>query len=202
MVAATQWRLLAICVVWSFVGVIYTATASIEPQKETQSDDALRQDAEYYAKDQGISVDEAVRRLKLQPALGKLGAELERRHPNTYAGSWIQHRPTYGFVVNVTRNVEEIRADLLSTAFAEMVEVRKVARSTKQLEADQREAGRAVEALKLPFESDINVFKNRAELYILDRDQFEAALKANPNVRIPGGVVIIETGGFSSLEDF
>lgn len=102
----------------------------------------------------------------------------------------------------MTKNVREIRADLLSTPFAEMVEVRKVARSMKQLEADQREAGRAVEALKLPFESGINVFKNRVELYILDRDQFEAALEVNPNIRIPDGVVVIETGGFSSPDDF
>lgn len=158
----------------------------------------LRQDAKGYANIYDVSVDEAVRQLKLQPALGGLGAELARRHPDTYAGSWIQHQPKYGFIVNVTGGVKEVSAYLRGTPLADLIEVRKVARSLKQLEAAQREAGDVIGDLNLPFESDINVFKNQAELYVIDKEQLCKALEANPDLRIPGGVVVIETGGFSS----
>lgn len=161
---------------------------------------ALRQDAEHYARDQNISVDEAVRRLKLQPALGKLDAQLAQEEPETYAGSWIQHQPEYGFVVNVTGNVEELSAYLQNAPFAELLEVRKVTWSLKQLEAAQRRAGDVAQALGLPFESGINIFENQAELYVADLKAFDAALKSNPEVKLPGGVVVIETGSFSSPE--
>lgn len=161
---------------------------------------ALRQDAEHYARDQNIPVDEAGRRLKLQPALGKLDAQLARKEPETYAGSWIQHQPEYRFIVNVTGSVEEISAYLQTIPFAELLEVRKVTWSLKQLEAAQRRAGDVAQALGLPFESGINVFENRAELYVSDLKAFNAALKSNPKVKFPGGVVIIETGSFSFPE--
>ena len=49
--------------------------------------DALITDARSYAKDTGVDLDEAVRRLGLQRTIGKLGAAVEENEPETYAGT-------------------------------------------------------------------------------------------------------------------
>ncbi len=48
--------------------------------------DALLKDATEYAKDVGVSVGEAVRRLKLQTAIGQLDAKLTSGEPDTFGG--------------------------------------------------------------------------------------------------------------------
>jgi hypothetical protein len=103
--------------------------------------EALRMDAEVYAKDQNVSVDEAIRRLELQGEIGKLDGELARNEPDTYAGLWIQHQPTFGVIVNMAGNSEKATEYTRVISFADLVEVREVAKSLRQLEADQSLAG-------------------------------------------------------------
>lgn len=193
MTPVVQWRARATRVMVLCLILWLTTVTSAEPQTVTPRDNALRRDAETYAKWHDVSVEEAFRRLQLQPDLGKLDADIVKRAADAYGGAWIQHQPDYGFVVCVTGNVESISAYLRSTPFAEMIEVRKVNRSLHQLEEAQLEAGKLMEQLGLPFESDINVYKNRAELYIFSKGEFRRALKANSGLGLPEGVVVIKS---------
>ena len=59
-----------------------------------------------YAVDYGVSVDEAVRRLGLQGALGAFGALAETSEPETFAGYWIEHEPTFGAVAAFTGDAQ------------------------------------------------------------------------------------------------
>ncbi len=66
-----------------------TATGDVEATEED-----LRQDAAAYAAEFGVSVDEARRRLDLQPILGNLIHEMETLAPSRFAGGWIEHEPS------------------------------------------------------------------------------------------------------------
>lgn len=122
--------------------------------------EALRKDAAEYAKDQNVSVDEAVRRLELQNDIGKLDAELAHNESDTFGGLRIQHKPEFKVVVNMTGGAEKVADYARGTSFAELVEVRKAAKTLNQLEAEQRSIINTLETLKLPSESSINVYTN------------------------------------------
>ena len=184
--------------------LLLTSCSRVEPES-TQirvlvNGEALRKDAAYYAKDQNVSLDEAVRRLELQDDIGKLSAKLENNEPNTFGGLWIQHKPEFKVVVNMTGSGEEVAEYARGTSFAELVEVRQVAKTLKQLEAEQQQADSAVRALGQLSESDINVFENRTELYTLDAVKLDAALDARSSVQVPNGVDVIEVPSLSSEE--
>jgi hypothetical protein len=70
-------------------------TSFVEREKE----EALNPDAKTYAKDFGVSVEEADRRLDLQDDVGSLGAKLEKNEPDTFAGLESRHKPDYHVVV-------------------------------------------------------------------------------------------------------
>ena len=59
------------------------------------------------AKDYGVTLEEAVRRLRLQNALPRLEPELRKKEADTFAGLWIQHEPDLRLVVLFTRDGEK-----------------------------------------------------------------------------------------------
>jgi len=163
-------------------------------------EEALVQDAQVYAADQGIDLDEAVRRLKLQGALGGLGAELATKERDTFAGLWIQHSPEFRIVVQFTRDGEEtIRQYIENVPFADIVEVRTASVTLAELEAAQAAALVAVGDLGIPVESGLNVFENRVELYVTDRARFYAALR-EANIQLPDHAVVITVDELSTPE--
>ena len=66
-------------------------------------EDAVAQDAVMYAADQGVDLDEAIRRLQLQDPIGELDAELTENERDTFGGLLIQHAPEFRVVVRFTR---------------------------------------------------------------------------------------------------
>ncbi len=71
--------------------------------------DALRRDAEAYAEAQGVSLDEAIRRLRQQDPIGELNAVLQEREGDIFGGLWIQHQPEHKVIVLVTADQRRIR---------------------------------------------------------------------------------------------
>jgi hypothetical protein len=55
----------------------------------------IRADAVQLAHDAGISVAAAVRALRLQPTVGRLGAALEQKGPPSFGGAFIDYKPRY-----------------------------------------------------------------------------------------------------------
>jgi antitoxin component of RelBE/YafQ-DinJ toxin-antitoxin module len=156
-------------------------------------DDAVRTDAEQIAKDMGISVEDAIRRLENQDSIGRLGAALEQYEAETFAGLWIQHAPTYRVVVAFTRDGEEtIQPYIEHLPFADLIEVRSVAVNYAELRAIQQEAHQLLDPLGLSVSSGVNVQQNVVELYVTDRRLFDETLQS-ANVRLPAHVHIITT---------
>ena len=147
--------------------------------------EALQQDAEAMATHTGISVAEAIRRLSLQDAIGELGAQLERQETKTFAGLWIKHEPDYRVIVAFTRNGQEtIDPHIQNTPLEELVEVRTVGVSLKELEIIQQQVIQMTRELGFPFESSINVQTNQVELYVTDKVLWEEALQRT-NRKLP-----------------
>ncbi len=162
--------------------------------------DALRKDAAEYAKDQQVSLDEAVRRLELQDDIGKFEKKLAANEPDTFGGLWIQHKPAYKVIVNMTSGTEKIASYAQDTAFAREIEVHKVATSLKQLETHQRLIVNTLEALKLKSESSTNVYTNQVELDVLNLDQLTAGLRTLGKLSILEGVLATRVESFASPE--
>ncbi|GEM_PF-2483746 len=156
-------------------------------------EDPLVRDAYLYAADQGISLSEALRRLRLQDLIGKLNTDLEINEQDTFAGLWIQHKPDYRVVVQFTRDGEQtIQRYIQNGPLAGIIEVRQAEVAWAELVALQEQAARAVNKLGIPVASDINMENNRVELYTKNPAQLREALQKE-GLRLSESVVIIGT---------
>ena len=159
--------------------------------------DALRIDAQYYANDFGVSVDEAVCRLSLQGKVGPLGAALRSREPDTYAGLWIHHEPDFGVTVLFTENPEATLAPyVIDHPLQGIIKARKAEASLRYLEQAQTRAHALARGTGIPVESGINIPENRVELYVIDVKGFNRALK-DAGLRLPDHVKVIKVAGHS-----
>ena len=151
-------------------------------------------DAQVYASNMNVSLEEAILRFQLQDIAGDLDAELTTNETETFAGLWIEHTPEFRVVVQFTRDGEETMKPYLKKypEFADIVEVRNTAKvSLADLQRAQADASHSVSALDIPVESDINVFNNSVELYVAkaNKRQFDNALQRG-NIRLPDKVKV------------
>ncbi|HJH27157.1 MAG TPA: hypothetical protein C5S37_10425 [Methanophagales archaeon] len=150
-------------------------------------------DAQVYASNMNVSVEEAILRFQLQDIAGDLDAELTTNETETFAGLWIEHTPEFRVVVQFTRDGEEtIRPYMKQYAkLANLVEVRTAKVPLVDLQKAQANASYSARALDIPVESDINVFNNSVELYVAkaNKSQFDNALQKG-NIRLPDKVKV------------
>ena len=155
---------------------------------------ALAMDAQYYAESYGVELSEAIRRLTMQETIGELGATLESNEKGTLGGFWIQHEPEYRVVAAFTRDGEETIAKYVQDGpLVDIIEVRTVDATLEELKGAQREAGSMVRGLGFQAASGINVFENRAEIYVQDLAQVEEALEKSEET-LPEHVRIVGQG--------
>ncbi len=76
------------------VAVLVAAIAGAFAQDST--------DAEWYARDQGVGREEAVRRLRIQREMGGLIGQLRKTHEARLAGIILDHQPVYRLRVRLT----------------------------------------------------------------------------------------------------
>jgi hypothetical protein len=150
---------------------------------------ALLEDATEYAQQTGVSVDEATRRIAIERAAGELDSVLATEESATFAGLWIQDKPSYRVIVRFTDAAAEgrLQARIAGGPLEGLVDVRPARFSLAQLEAKQKETRRNTERAKVQQNSDINVFENKVEVHTLDPDKLKAKL-ASVNAKIPDGV--------------
>ncbi|HLL40915.1 MAG TPA: hypothetical protein VK357_14820 [Rubrobacteraceae bacterium] len=162
-------------------------------------DDPLGRDAETYAKDQDVSLEEAVRRLGLQEDVSfeELQPALVENEQDTFAGLWIQHRPEYRVVVLFTRDGEEtIQPYIEGKRWADIVAVRNGASATlAEPKAEQAEAGRIVRDLGISFGGGIRQQENRVEIDVRNWRKFDAVLR-EADAWLPEHVVVFEVRSF------
>lgn len=158
------------------------------------NEDPLLYDAQIYASNTGVSIDEALRRFQLQDIAGKLDAELSMNETETFAGLWIDHTPEFRVAAQFTRDGEETMKPYLKKypELAGIVEVRNTAKaSLADLKRAQADVSYSVSALGIPVASDIDVFNNSVELYVLkaNKSQFDNALQRG-DIRLPDKVKV------------
>lgn len=159
--------------------------------------EALRQDARWYARDMGISVEEAVRRLQMQD--DRLPTDLERRlkktERDTFAGLWLRHKPTYGITVATAGDPEAVRQKIepfvAGTRWEGTVNVKRVGATEAELNVARAEAERMIEQLGIRYSSGDSIMKNRMEIYVKNKPRVERKLR-KAGLELPDHVVLIE----------
>ncbi len=156
--------------------------------------DALLYDAQGYASNTGVSVEEALHRFQLQDIAGKLDAELSMNETGTFAGLWVEHKPQFKIVVQFTRNGEETIKPYMNqhVELANIVEVRTANVSLANLQRDQADSSSSVDASGIRVQSGIDVYENSVKLYLAkaDKSRFDDALQRN-EIKLPDTVRVI-----------
>lgn len=180
-----SYRLLFAVVLCGFFAVPAIAQMANPPSQ------ALLEDAASYAKDTGVSVDEAVRRLRLQVEVGGLDAMLSIQEPS-FAGLWIEHQPKYRVVVRFQDPSAEgrLRARVAGTALEGLIENRPAAASLAQLEKRRDAAKQRIQRLGFAVDTDINIQENRVEIHS-DRAQSLRAAIAAERANLPERVEVM-----------
>jgi hypothetical protein len=133
-------------------------------------EDPLLYDLSYYAKEQGITLDEAVQRYNIREAFDGLGAKLRDNEEATFAGLYVQHSPEYRIVVLFTRDSEKTIKNYVSQDLMQYVKPATAKVTLKQLRQNQAEALDLLEPLNLKITTGINIYENRVEIRAADAD--------------------------------
>ena len=173
---------------------------------EATVSDALRQDAQSYAAQWGIGLDEAIRRLQLQREIGKFGAALEENEAGTYAGHWIKHgsgSDDFGMVVRFTRDgartIQHYGRHVQNGPLAGMVELRGADLTLAELRQAQSEAIETISGQDIPAESDIDVKTGKVKVYVAERGRLDNAIQ-NGSVSLPENTDLITVSALGRLE--
>ncbi len=137
-------------------------------------------DAQAYADDLGVSLEEASRRLNLQDEIGELGAALEANEVETFAGLWIQHEPEYKVVVAFAGDDgEEAIRPYLQTypQLADIIELRTAQYTLAELLAAQQETFNIVAQLEpMSIAGGVDVMENRVYMTVGNPELFLQAV--------------------------
>ncbi|MBI5838635.1 MAG: S-layer homology domain-containing protein, partial [Chloroflexi bacterium] len=169
-----------------------TQNASALPQVQPNENDPYLDDAEIYAKNMGVSVEEALRRFHIQDAVGDLEAELSAKEAETFAGLWLEHSPEFRIVVQFTGDANQKIKPHITKEMVDILDVRTAKISLAELEKTQGELLSSLTDLEIHVESEINVYENNITLAIVEADKtrFDLAVQ-NGLLQLPDYVVVI-----------
>lgn len=194
-------RVYARGVAWLLVGVVLlllgctAASPTLDPALQPLSD-ALRRDAEAYAADHGVTVEEAARRLALQDPIGVLHEQLAAHEANTFGGLYIEHEPEHKVVVLFTRNGERtLRRYVRGGPLEHVVDVRRAKVPLAELEAAQATTMALLQEIGSGATTGIDVRENCVSLYVADLEAFEAQLE-EAGAELPDPVCLVESGPY------
>jgi len=122
----------------------------------------------------------SITRLLMQDTVGELEADLLYDEPGTFGGLWVQHEPEYRVFVAFTKDGEEtIARHVRDESLMELIEVRTVEATYRELMKASREAGWTMAEMGFRSRSIINVPENRVEVHTPDRSRLKEALRKN-----------------------
>ena len=175
-----------------------TWSAKVATPVPLNTEEALVRDAQQYAGDMGVDLDEAMRRLQYQDDIGRLRAALAANERDTFAGLWVQHQPDFGVIVQFTRNGKKtIRPYIQNKPWADLVEVRKASATLVELESALHKTIQALDRLGFDVNCGLNEMENRVEVWVTDRAWFEAVLR-EANIQLPEHVELVVVEGHSA----
>jgi len=168
------------------------STPTTHTDYSSPDDSAMILDAQMYAADQKISLEEALQRLKMQDAIGELNAELAQKEKATFCGLWIQHQPDFRVVICFTHDGKNtIQPYIENSRFVDTIEIRSANVSLNTLEKAQIEMLQICNKLEIPCNSGLNLEKNIVDLYVLDPIMLSDALHA-ADLQLPDNIQVIK----------
>jgi hypothetical protein len=179
------------------------ATAEDRPPAEAprpiDENEALVADARSYAKSFDVSLEEAIRRLKMQddPFLSRLDRELRETAPDTYVELRLRHRPDYGITLAFTGDpqaaMDKVKPLVEGAQWEGTVRIDRVELTVEELEAIATEADRIVARLGMTqVSSGLNTSMSPVELFVPNKAKFQRHLRAS-GLELPEHVVVIES---------
>ncbi len=192
---------------WGVVETFAEPAISLAPETpETGSswdpDDPLVQDAERYAASRGLELEEAVTRLQVMHAVGGLESELRAGFPETFAGLFFQHEPSFALVLQFTHPPgRALNPYVEGKRYADFVELRGATWSLAQLDASHAALRRLLDELSIPGDSAINFNANRVEIYTTNATLLQAILQEAGRI-LPEGVVVLQVEGVTRPRSF
>lgn len=161
-------------------------------------DEAYQRDAVAYVDAFGGTIEEAVRRLKLQSQVSDLEVVLEANEPDTFSGLWIEHTPKFRVVVQLTKGGKEsILPYIQSTELTDVIEV-EAGQYTYIQKRERIEAViRAMKPTGILFEAKTNVQDGEIEIYVTDAARLLTALQG-AKFQLPSNVKVVTTPTLST----
>jgi len=157
-------------------------------------EEALAEDAQWYAADRGVGLEEAVRRLRLQESVGELSARLQEEERETFGGLWIEHEPEYRVKARFTEGGEEkLRRYVEGGPLDGTVEVEALPADAtlEELQYEQQGDGLMIDGTGQRSSSLIDVSQNRVEVSVTAKQRLLEALDAK-GARLPAHVQVTE----------
>ena len=164
-------------------------------------DDALRKDAETYAKQYGITLDEAIVRFQIMQVVSELTAALKANEAKSFGGLWIEHEPEFRVVVLFThKGKQTVRPYIKGKLYEDVIEVREARYTLAELEAIYAQTARDLEKLDFSVNTMLDVKQNRILIDVGDRAWFEGQLES-VGVELDEAVDVIEVEGGATARD-
>jgi hypothetical protein len=173
---------------------------TLERLHEQYKDNPQLFEAAVYAEHFNVTIEEALTRFKIADAFRGMETILETNEPETYAGLWIQHEPSFCVVIAFTRDGEETIKKYVSENLTGYVEIRTVKYTYRELLDIQLEVMAALrDVVGIPFEGGVYVQENCVEFRVTDRTEIDKAIE-DGRLIIPECVRITVVSGLSVLE--
>lgn len=171
-----------------FAGPIWAQLLTEEPLRAERH--GLHQDAELYAADYGVARSEAYWRLRAQDRVSSLQEELSTSE--SFGGLWIEHRPDFSVVLAWTKpgEVPEEFRRFDSGPFSGHLRLLPVPRSLVDLEDLRDEVATLTRIAGLHVDLDIDVRKNRVEVYSTEPARVRSLLRSSELLRA-GAVAVV-----------
>lgn len=186
------WILTALCALLAIPAVAQKSVD--EPPSE-----ALLEDAADYATLYHVTLDEAVRRLRLQDEAGQLDAELREEEADEFAGLWIEHEPSFVVIARFVDPGEArpgLEARVKGTRLAGLVELRSAERSLTRLQDLLTVTRNRLDKAGARAELAVDVRTNRVKLFVVDPRGLQNALAA-ARLELPEAVQVEQVAALS-----
>lgn len=173
--------------------IVRSKTQGDEPAEK----DPISPEARWYAKDYGVSLEEADRRMDMQgdPFISRLDSKLRKNEGDTYVELRLRHEPDYGITLAFTGDprvaIEKVKPLAEGTQWEGTIRIDHVELTKTELQSVRAKAERILDRLGIRYDSDEDRFTSRVQLYVADEAKLHRKLRA-AGLELPDHVTVRE----------
>jgi hypothetical protein len=162
---------IVIVTVFSITGASASNSFHAAKPEGIKDSDGLLFDAKMCSQHWNVTVDEALRRFKLEDSARVLEAKLWERESATFGGLWIQNTPEFKIVAAFSGDAAKTIASYVTPEISDVIEARSVKYSYNELQAIRNEFQSSLKDLGIEFNSATNVMENNIDIDIVAKDK-------------------------------